>query len=81
MLRNLLPHLKRCVCNPIVMIKTIKSADRVIKLVLAISVIIFYLIGSIAGGFALALFILACLVVVAFIAQIAVATFEWSTMD
>ncbi|HZY83174.1 MAG TPA: hypothetical protein VFE50_26825 [Cyclobacteriaceae bacterium] len=60
------------------MTKSLKNADHLAKILLAVCVIIFYAMELIRGPFALALFILACVVILTLLARIA---FKWITMD
>jgi hypothetical protein len=60
------------------MTRTIENANRVVKITLALCAIVFYALGLIRGPFALTLFILACLTIIAFLVKIA---YKWLTMD
>ena len=60
------------------MTQTIENADRIAKIALALCVILFYSLELIAGPFALALFVLASVAILAFLAKIA---YKWMTMD
>lgn len=60
------------------MTKTLETADRILKLVLASAVIVCYAFKVITGPFATVLFILATITLVFFVAQI---VFGWFVRD
>jgi len=60
------------------MTQTIENADRIARITLAVCVILFYSLELITGPFALALFILASIAILSFLAKVA---YKWMTTD
>lgn len=60
------------------MTKNLESADRMLKLILAFSVVLCYLFGIISGPFGVLLLVLSSVLILFFVARV---MFGWISMD